>query len=161
MLENVEDPVLKGPFGDVRGQYWGAHYHTAGIKTSLISDQVIPLSFGKEQSASNSRGHNDYTTIFRHKTKNLIWIGCDGFAASYMPAYQQRTTHGFGPVYMEQSFYKPAARTNWKEQGATSPTVPTVSVYNSIVLANAVAWALDVTHHTYPEDGYKNANELP
>ncbi len=159
LLENVEDPILKGPFGDVRGQYWGSHYHTGGIKTSLIDDQVIPLSFGKEQSGPNGRGHNDYTTIFRHKTKNLVWIGCDGFAASYMPAYQQGATTGYGPVYMEQNFYRPAPRTNWKAQGAAS-TVPTVSVYNSQLLANAIAWALDVTNHTFPDGGYKNADEL-
>ncbi len=156
LLEDVEDPVLNGPFGDVRGTYWGSHYHTGGIKTSLIEDQAITLSKGKEQSGSGTgRGHNDYTTIFRHRTKNLIWIGCDGFAASNMIEWQQGTYNGYGPVALEQRFYRPIARTNWKADTAAA-SVPTVSVNNSIVLANAVAWALTVTNHTPPAEGYKN-----
>ena len=157
LLNDVEDPILKGPFGDVRGMYWGSHYHSAGIKTSLIADQTIPLSGGTEQSgANNNHGNSNYTTIFRHKTKNLVWIGCDGFAATSYPLWQQSTTYaGFAPFYAEQRYFRPAARTNWKEQGSAAST-PTVSGYNSVVLANAVAWALSVTNHMPPSGGYQN-----
>ena len=155
-LADVDDPVLKGPFGDVRGLEWGVHFNLVGIKTSELGPDIVSLSNGPGQTLLSSiNNDDDYTLIFRHKTKNFIFIGCGGFVACSYPSWQQDDYPQYAPFYCDQTFFRPAARTNW----GSSKTAPKTEVQNSIVFANAVAWALTVTNHTPPEEGYKNINE--
>ena len=151
-FENIDDPVLNGPFGRVQDTYWGTHYYRAGVKTSLIEEWVVPLSKGTEYT-TGAHGNNDYTTIFRHRTKNLIWIGCDSFVATNYKAFLT-TYPNLSPFMTDvNNFYKPIPRPGY---GASGSGGFHTDVYNSVFFANAVAWSLDHSNHQPPELGYQN-----
>jgi hypothetical protein len=153
-FNDTNDPILNGPFGDIRGMKWGTHYGRAGVKTDLIADEIITLSDGLEYSGGSVSGSDVYTTIFRHKSKNLLWVGCDGFLTGYYRAQITPTYNNLCPFYTDETNYFAPIKRQW--YGAGSASTPTFDVYNSVFFANAVAWALTVTNHTPPAGGYVN-----
>lgn len=146
------DPILNGPFGDIRGKNWGAHYYRAGIKASLIQDQAYILSLSDDELSRKAGPTNlGYATMFRHKTLNLLFIGNGYFTASYYPRYE--LTETYHDPFRTTNEFKPAVRNNFGPYDAVYFNQG-FDVYNSFVFANAVAWALSESNHTPPANGY-------
>ncbi len=144
------DPILDGPFGDIRGLHWGSHYYRSGIKTSLIEDKSITLSTARE--VQTGSGSDEYSIIFRHKDYNLLFIGQDAFTSSYMEYYETREQNHDPFKTDVNNYYFPIGRPHFRQSGSG----PEYTVYNSVLLANAIAWALTVTNHQPPVGGYQN-----
>ncbi len=74
-LANANDPILNGPFGDVRGKNWGEDASTTVAITSNVNG-VIPYSYA--QPINNTTTYSGITG-FRHSNLNLVWFGDGGF----------------------------------------------------------------------------------
>ncbi len=143
--EYKNDPILDGPFGDIRGQYWGAHYHRSTVRTSKISGQATILSSGQEYKSGD--GDPNHSVIFRHNKYNLLFIGNGCFMASYYD-YYVNSSDDHDPFKTDRNnFFYPIPRSGWNK---------TENVWNSTLMANAVAWALSTTNHTPPAGKYQN-----
>lgn len=146
-LEDVDDPILTGSFGDVRNGYWGTHYYRLGLKRDKIEHLVHPLSYTDNQLNNSAATVIDgYINMFRHKTLNLFWVGNGSFFASYYPSIDE---NGHDP-FRNDNDHKPILRENFGGYGGA----PRADVCNSIIFANAVEWAIGVTQHNPPVGGY-------
>ena len=114
-LANTDDPVLNGVFGDVRGKQI-VEDRTTTISISGYSDNIIPL-------ASSPGGA---TVGVRHATKGFVWFGDAGIDAR---------VDGNAPGA--------AFPWNMDANGVPKPTSTSRGeAQNTIVVANAVAWAI-------------------
>lgn len=114
-FNTTNDTILNGPFGDIRGLAWGEDASTTTSLGTGIASLVDAYS-------TRSAGR---ITSFKHKTMNLIWAGDGGFMSGDYTAFATIT-----PFRIDAAG-KPVAET-----GYSSP------VYNSVFLANAIAWAI-------------------
>lgn len=147
-FNNIDDPILNGPFGRLQGLHWGSHYYRSSIKSSLIENDAVVLSNANELSTGS--GNANHAIIWRHKRYNLLFIGQDAFTSSYYDYYMtQERNHD--PFKLDKDrYYYPIGRPEFNN--AVNP----YTVYNSVLLGNAVAWALSVTNHMPPSGGYVN-----
>jgi len=118
-LLNTSDPVLDGPFKDVKGMKVVEDRSTT-VTISGYSANIIPL-------ASAGGGINPGgTMIARHATKGFIWFGDAGFDARL---------DGLNPGA--------AYPWNMDANGVPLPTnTAGGQAQNTFVVANAVAWAI-------------------
>lgn len=126
-LNNINDEILNGPFGDIRTMLWGNDTNGAsGVRGIPESDWII-----------YSRNNNNTPMIMRHKSYNLFFIGEGGFNANYNGG-----TGSIGGVvdgnsisypFAIDSSFEPITRTEWTGGN---------SVENSRLMANILAWAL-------------------
>ncbi len=146
VLENKDDPILNGPFRNVRGANFGTHIHHAGIKESLISDQVEVLC-RMESMVSHTPGseRSGMVNVFRHKTKALFWVGNAMGTSSYYPDEIHRTYD----MFRNDADFRPQPRLQF---GGTGNTY--FDIYNTYLCLNAIAWAMEQTRHVAPEGGY-------
>ncbi|GEM_PF-2137319 len=145
--DNIDDPITNGPFGDVRDKNWGTHYYIGGVKTESIKDDVYVLSTTDDCVVSQYRLTPGYTTAFRHKTKNLVFFGNGRFLASYYPHIREI----YHDPFKNDANYNPIPRETF---GPTVVAASGVNVYNSVIFANTIAWAISVTNHIPPAAGY-------
>lgn len=143
----AEDPILNGPFGDVRGKQFGSDGTILYSISVSTSTKTISYSNRDNQFAE---GKN--MLMFRHKTRPFFFIGDGGFisnAQRYIgPAYPG--SDYYCPFAID-SAYRPIARTNFTSSNNQS-------VYNSQIFGNIVAWAVDYAENsgiTYPSTGNK------
>ncbi len=114
--ENNE--ILNGPFGDIRGKYWGEDASvTASIPVANISSNVTVLS----------RDSSGRAVAFKHNTLNMIWVGDGGFNSGSNMSPGSST---ICPFNLDASYF-PIPKTTFSQP-----------VYNSIFTANAIAWAI-------------------
>lgn len=112
---NESDTNLKGPFGDLRKKHWlpsnqiDSNNHYGFSYSSLPANEIVILS---------NDGTTNNVTAFRHKTKNLVWVGDIGFFEGY--GLNKDIRNGY-----------PLSR-----------ALRNGSVYNSPFFANSLAWAL-------------------
>lgn len=115
-FSNVIDPLLVGPFGDVRNTYWwplilnGTQYHSDYF-TGLPKDQIVTIS-----------SDDDRVLAFRHKTLNLFWMGSDYFLTE--------ASYNFNA--------------DVKTQAALPRVNGAFTRYGSMFYLNTIAWALEV-----------------
>ena len=141
----IDDPITNGPFGDVKDQKWGTHYSIGGVKTSAIENDVYVLSRTEECVASNGIPPSGFTVAFRHKTKHLVFFGNGGFLASYYPHIREP----YHDPFANDENYRPTKQIKYGPTAAA-----THEVYNSVIFANTIAWALSVANYTPPPGGY-------
>jgi hypothetical protein len=115
---NVDDPVLDGPFGNLKGQNLGSDVNNSYYVTGLPSN-VTTLSLNSENLAK--------VFSFKHNTLGYIYIGDAGWTA--------------GDVTNDSKTIWPAS------SSATGTPLKKaynngVTVYNSIMYANTMAWAI-------------------
>lgn len=143
--EYASDPILNGPFGDIRGKYWGTHLSRCAVRTSVVGDEVHILS-RTDSRVHGSDESNGFVNIFRHKTLNLLWIGNGMGTSSYYPYYGSTEPY-HDPNRNSEVDFSPVVRTGFGYS-------PFYDVYNSFLFCNAIAWAISVTKHQPPAGGY-------
>ena len=143
---NIDDPVTNGPFGDVRDKKWGTHYYITGVKTSSIINDVYVLSRTDDRVVSQYALTPGFTTAFRHKTKNFVFFGNGQFLASYYTNINEI----YHDPFRNDNNYNPIPKKGFGPTGVTAVH----EVYNSVVFANTIAWAMSVANHMPPPGGY-------
>ncbi|WP_128331845.1 hypothetical protein [Apibacter sp. HY039] len=125
----VEDPVLNGPFGDLRGQSWGEDASSTQGVTGLDSDFVI-----------YSMDNTGVVTSFRSKKYNFIFAGDGGFNSSLSSSNSTSATSY--PFWTSLSpDYIPVTKSGY---GNSSVGGAVNIISNSIFTANAFAWAIEM-----------------
>ncbi|GEM_PF-1269623 len=116
------DEILNGPFGDIRGKFYG---NDAGgtISISGLPEQDIIVY---------ARDSNGNPTMFQHKFYNLIFLGDGGIFANYNG--QSGSTTGTATTYPVtiDSNSRPITKTSWSGG----------DVENARLFANIMAWAV-------------------
>jgi len=137
---NVDDEILNGPFGDIRGKYWGEDASWAMSVKNLPLSELEVYSYGDDY--SNRSGSNDITgipVVFRHKTMNLFYAGDGGFISA--PDAAINSANGYGgdkwscPFAFDRTTNLPKVKPNYGE-GVS------YDVYNSVAFFNIFAWAV-------------------
>ena len=134
IMENVDDPLLNGPFGDLRSQHTGNDHHNP-VFVKGFSNNFIPLGSVRR----NLGNTNDPSEVWmlRHKTLGYVFVGDSGWLAGR--AGHKNTLTGPSGISttgtpIAQSFYKD------------------VEVYNSILYANTMAWAIEYVQKNTNKD---------
>ncbi|WP_121966231.1 hypothetical protein [Myroides sp. N17-2] len=128
-FSNIDDPILNGPFGDIRGKQWGedASRTTTLVGVDTSSIMVYSDAYNWSSDAMTSKGG---LTAFRHKDFNLIWTGDGGFNSD-----NGGVSNTICPFKLDANNY-PIAKPVYGNGKLKLP------VYNSVFTANAFAWAL-------------------
>lgn len=133
------DPVLNGPFGDIRKKQWGEDASYAALLSNLPVDEIVVYSNGVSLNGPTSPENRiNMVSGFRHKTKNLLYFGDGGFTSS--------GTNG-QPYIVNYGTICPF---NWDTDTMFPIPYPTygsyyaqMEAYNSQVWCNAMAWAVN------------------
>lgn len=135
----LADPILNGPFGDVRGKFWGEDASYAALLENLPTDEIITYSNGMPVNGSGiPADRTNMVSAFRHKTKNLLYFGDGGFTSSGAGGIPTITFSAtLCPFNWNTSTMFPIPHPSY---GAYSAQM---EVYNSQVWCNAMAWAID------------------
>ena len=118
----IDDPVLNGPFGDIRNRYLGEDYNNGATLVGSIPT-AIELARG-----ANSGG-NPTVFVLRHPTKGFFWAGDGGFFSPGDTRYLNQTG---GTTNINK--YRPT-----QPQGYTGTNE---GVYNGTFLFNFFAFAI-------------------
>ncbi|WP_419488469.1 hypothetical protein [Chryseobacterium bernardetii] len=137
-LANANDPILNGPFGDVRGKNWGEDASTTVAITSNVNG-VIPYSYA--QPINNTTTYSGITG-FRHSNLNLVWFGDGGFLSNENANGNQYPSNTIEPfVAPSTGGYLPVQKSAYGYAG-NGYTAGSMQVQNSILFANMLAWAI-------------------
>ncbi|MDM1536260.1 hypothetical protein [Myroides odoratimimus] len=130
---NVDDPVLNGPFGDIRNKKLGDDA-TTGIA-------IEPNSLGRAINDIEvlSRDSNGNIFAFRHKELNFVWAGDGGFNSQSGTSGAMRSDN-ICP-FLVDSNNRPIGKSGY----GRTPSLTNQTVYNSQFTANALAWLFSVT----------------
>lgn len=133
---NINDEILNGPFGDVRGKNWG---EDASATSALdgISESFITSYSGA--SAINSTSVFAGTTMFRHKNLNLFFVGDGGFLSNFNANGTIASNTAYPFATNTSNFPVTKAAYGFAGNGNTAGSM---AVQNSIIFANVVAWAI-------------------
>lgn len=137
-LSNTNDPVLNGPFGDVRGKNWGEDASNT-INISGLTSGYTPYSFAQPINDATSRTG---ITGLRHNSLNFIWFGDGGFLSNEFAngnPYPSNTIEPF--VAPSSGGYFPVEKATYGSAG-NGYAAGSMQVQNSIIFANAMAWAI-------------------
>lgn len=137
-LPNTNDPILNGPFGDVRGKNWGEDA-SATVGMSGLTSGYIPYSYAQPINSTTSR-----TGIsgLRHTSLNFIWFGDGGFLSNENANGNQFNSNTIEPFVAPSSGgYLPVQKTTYGYAG-NGYTTGSMQVQNSVLFANMLAWAI-------------------
>ena len=120
----MNDDILNGPFGDIRGLFWGNDSHGAIGISGLPEEDLIVYS----------RDSSGRPTMFKHKYYNLFWCGDGGVFSNYNGQADPAGRGGVGTYYTMafDSNFIPITRTGWTGG----------DVENARLFANVMAWAV-------------------
>ncbi|MFV0417447.1 MAG: hypothetical protein ACK5KT_01785 [Dysgonomonas sp.] len=154
-LTDINDDILNGPFGDVRGKQWGEDASWARGVTNIPEEDIIVYSRGKSlvsQKPDNLEYNKTMISAFRHKYKNFIYFGDGGFTSSTIindlptvnpgvPLLEHRTINPFAWKNEGGKKFIPTPKYNY---GNSKPlySPKTYEVYNSVIYCNIMAWAI-------------------
>lgn len=124
-INYVNDEIVNGPFGDIRGLLWGNDTQGASGAQGLPDDDDIVVI---------SKNNNGTPMILKHKSYNLLFISEGGFNANLNGATGSNGSSSsiYYPFAIDANF-KPITRTGWRGS---------YTVENSRLMANALAWAI-------------------
>lgn len=142
-LPIMDDMILNGPFGDVRGEYIGNDNGYEDVMWNLPDDQVdwkVPaLNYNSNSTSTN--GSPDKIVLLKAKYKNFVWGGDGGFAAA---GNGSATNMNWYPVTTTGApHYTPSSRPYGNTNGTTR-----VTVYNAAFVANLLAWAIQTAEES-------------
>lgn len=129
-LPLLNDEVLNGPFGDVRGKFWGEDASMTSYVQGLPLSDIDVYSTDSDYSQTNPGGTAGRVTAFKHKSLHLIWIGDGGFNSNC------GTSNTICPFNVDGS-NRPIAKPGYGRGVAANRA----EVFNSQFTANAFAWA--------------------
>lgn len=137
-LTNTNDPILNGPFGDVRGKNWGEDA-SGTINVTGLTSGFIPFSYAQPINSTTSRTG---ITGLRHSSLNFIWFGDGGFLSNENANGNQYTSNTIEPFVAPSSGgYFPVEKSTYGYAG-NGYAAGSMQVQNSIIFANALAWAI-------------------
>ena len=133
------DPILNGPFGDVRDQQWGKDNlnTTMNLLNMPSSDPDLTIYSYRGDIFANPNSENlNYVNGFKYESenRNMVWFGDGGFVASDeggIPGTNQKSY----PLNWNPDTFFPEPRPGY----GNSTMMP---VYNSTVFCNIMAWAI-------------------
>lgn len=134
---NINDEILNGPFGDVRGKFWG---EDASLTSTAVNLPLGSITVYSGASAYNSTNvYSGEITAFKHNSLNLIWIGDAGFLSNQLLSgtFISNTIEPFAT----NSTNYPIAKA-YGTAGGSLATAGGAQVTNSIIFANMMAWAI-------------------
>ncbi|MDL2303435.1 hypothetical protein LJC28_03470 [Dysgonomonas sp. OttesenSCG-928-D17] len=120
----MDDEILNGPFGDIRGLFWGNDTRGAISIAGMPEEDLIVYS----------RDPDGNPFMFKHKYFNLFWIGEGGVFANYNGNTGSRSgtiSATSYPLAFDDTF-RPTTRTNWSGG----------DVENGRLFGNIMAWAV-------------------
>ena len=143
-LQNVlskleSDPILNGPFGDIRDKQWGEDApYTVNLRNVPNSPNLTIYSYSKDISPIPPTGSMENVTAFKYETmnRNMVWFGDGGFMSSEdgIPTVSN-TMH---PLYWDTRTFFPVPKPVYGS--VANNRMP---VYNSIAFCNIMAWAVE------------------
>ncbi|MDQ9091295.1 Ig-like domain-containing protein [Pseudoalteromonas haloplanktis] len=143
-FNNIDDPVINGPFGDLRNKYWGLDQSQVAYTYNLPDDSYVAFSQTYDESRGWDAGGSikrTGITALRHKTLKFIWTGDAGFFGYHTndPNYSETHTNAYPLMVADynQNFadgdFRPADKLGY---GSSTK----FAVSNSTFFANAVTW---------------------
>lgn len=132
-FSSVNHPILNGPFGDVRGEYWGEDASYAQVALNLPTDQVFEFSGVIDASTPGfapSISQTNGITCFAHRTYPFVFVGDGGFVSHNLAADAT-----ICPFKVDSQNF-PTYKYNYG-RGTNK-----LAVSNSIFFANVLAWGL-------------------
>ncbi|WP_129036489.1 hypothetical protein [Chryseobacterium sp. CH21] len=132
-ISNTNDPILNGPFGDVRGKNWGEDASTT-VNISGLTSGFIPYSYAQPINSTTSR-----TGIsgLRHSSLNFVWFGDGGFLSNENAnEYNSVTIEPF--VAPSSGGYRPIQKSSYGYAG-NGYISGGMQVQNAIIFANILA----------------------
>ncbi|WP_419032454.1 hypothetical protein [Dysgonomonas gadei] len=134
---NINDEILNGPFGDVRGKHWGEDASWAMTLSNLPVGDIDIYSYATDYSKTPAvpaeAPDPGNVVAFKHKTLNLIYVGDGGFTSA-MGGVPSASAVAY-PFYWNTSTMAPIAKTGYGEGTK-------YDVYNSQMWCNVMAWAI-------------------
>ncbi len=133
---NPTDVILNGPFGDVRNQYWGDDRgpSTLGIVNAPANQITI---YSREQAINRGVAGTRGATMFIHNTKSIFFVGDGGFVAYSAGGANNMTAF---PFLYDAMTTRPLPKPFGNSSNGY--VAGSRSAYNSIVMANVMAWAV-------------------
>lgn len=149
-LSNIDDEILNGPFGDVRGKHWGEDASATQAVSNLPENDITLYS---EAKAANGTAAATGATMFKHKRKHFFWIGDGGFLSNELDngIYNSNTIEPFATVNTAIAASRhPDPRYNYNNYPIPKPygyagngiAAGSTLVYNSVIFANIMSWAI-------------------
>lgn len=135
-LASHNDMILNGPFGDVRSRAWG---EDASATSSLQGLPTNDVTIYSNASAVNSTTGRTGVTMFRHNSLNVFWAGDGGFLSNTAARGTVASAVAF-PFATDQHDF-PVKKGSYGIAG-NGIAGSSLDVYNSIVFANVMAWAV-------------------
>ncbi|WPO90799.1 hypothetical protein [Chryseobacterium sp. HR92] len=137
-LTNSDDPILNGPFGDVRGKNWGEDASTT-VSVSGLTSGFVPYSYA--QPINNTTTRTGISGL-RNTSLNFIWFGDGGFLSNENANGNQYASNTIEPFVAPSSGgYFPVQKSSYGYAGNGYAT-GSMQVQNSILFANMIAWAV-------------------
>lgn len=130
-LPVINDEIMNGPFGDIRGKTWGEDASSTTYAFGIPVSEVDIYSTDSDLSQISPGGTAGRITAFKHKKLNFIYVGDGGFNSNCGPS------DTICPFELNASKY-PVFKASY---GRGSDAYDQ-DVYNSIFTANAFAWAI-------------------
>ncbi|MDR1877292.1 MAG: hypothetical protein LBQ84_06675 [Flavobacteriaceae bacterium] len=145
-LSNIinDDVILEGPFGDIRGKYWGEHNSRTAVLNNL---PMIGITAYSKETSINRQADHSRISMFKHNTLNLFFVGDGGFIINNR---ESGTIDGntVYPFATDLSTKQPAIKSYGIEGSNEYPyAAGSVTVVNSILFGNVLAWALERAEH--------------
>lgn len=84
-INNVNDEIVNGVFGDLRGKLWGEDFGETmvlGNMSPTTLSQIEVYSSGRGINRTPTAAYDNYVTMFKHKTKGLFFVGDGGFISN-------------------------------------------------------------------------------
>ncbi|MBK5720660.1 hypothetical protein JGH11_07225 [Dysgonomonas sp. Marseille-P4677] len=144
-LTSVDDEILNGPFGDVRGKQWGEDASWARGVKNIPTEDIIIYSYATNLMVDNQDPEaSSLITGFRHRYKNFVYFGDGGFVSSTINATNSPTNKSITicPFWWQAGTFTPAPKPNYGEARPIGGVRQHYYVYNSIIYCNIMAWAL-------------------
>ncbi|MHC0442820.1 hypothetical protein [Flavobacterium sp. 3-210] len=117
---NFSDPLLEGPFGDIKGLNLGSDVNNSYYATNLSANV---------KALATQDGNTSRVFTFKHNTLGYMYVGDSGFIAGSPTTYNNYTI--YYPAFVSSTGLPLPKK---YDSGRT--------VYNSMFYANAMAWAI-------------------
>ncbi|MDR1516926.1 MAG: hypothetical protein LBS52_02305 [Dysgonamonadaceae bacterium] len=159
MAALANDPILNGPFGDVRDKQWGndADNDVGFLGLSEAPGNGLTIYSRGTDINGTSPNHNAITTVngFKYETEDYNWVyfGDGGFMslndtwANYGENWTRTADWTICPLNVSNidGLCRPLPRPFFGN--ATSVLANRKTVYNSIIYANMWAWAIKKSYY--------------
>ncbi|MDR1003443.1 MAG: hypothetical protein LBL97_00325, partial [Prevotellaceae bacterium] len=138
----ADDPILNGPFGNLRDKQWGEDGSATGfVKGITASDPVIVYS--RDTKSRNNAGTDRGVSMFRSANKGFFFVGDGGFLS--------QASRSVGTNAIEPFAITATGQPTTRNYGYGYAAV----VYNACLFANVMYWAIDYAQFYGPNSTTK------